>query len=142
MLSNESAWVQRTAKYFIIGFENENEEQNEGDDGTGWMGSLVSLRADLLRDDLRWPLSRLASLRPKWGSSRQTAGTSDPRWSRSIINISRILERQKMLETGQVLFRRLSVDFALVLPFKDSRGGTSTLELSDLKRILFTGTPQ
>jgi hypothetical protein len=33
---------------------------------------------------------------------------------------ARILERQKMLQTGQVLFRRLSVDFALVLPFKDS----------------------
>ena len=33
---------------------------------------------------------------------------------------TRILERQKMLLTGQVLFRRLSVDFALVLPFKDS----------------------
>jgi hypothetical protein len=25
-----------------------------------------------------------------------------------------------MVQTGQVLFRRLSVDFALVLPFKDS----------------------
>jgi hypothetical protein len=25
-----------------------------------------------------------------------------------------------MLQTGQVLLRRLSVDFALVLPFKDS----------------------
>jgi hypothetical protein len=36
---------------------------------------------------------------------------------------SRILERQKMLQTGQVLFRRLSVDFALVLPFKDSQRG-------------------
>jgi hypothetical protein len=33
---------------------------------------------------------------------------------------ARILERQKMLQTGQVLLRRLSVDFALVLPFKDS----------------------
>ena len=52
-LPNESAWVQRTAKYFIIGFENRNEEQNEWDDGTGWMRSLVSLRSDLLRDDLR-----------------------------------------------------------------------------------------
>jgi hypothetical protein len=52
-LPNESAWVQRTGKYFIIGFENENEEQNEWDDATGWMGSLVSLRSDLLRDDLR-----------------------------------------------------------------------------------------
>ena len=39
-----------------------------------------------------------------------------------------------MLQTGQVLFRRLSVDFALVLPFKDSQGGTSTLELSDFKK--------
>ena len=39
-----------------------------------------------------------------------------------------------MLQTGQVLFRRLCVDFALVLPFKDSQGGTSTLELSDFKK--------
>jgi hypothetical protein len=53
MLSNESGWVQRTAKHFIIGFENRNEERDEWDDGTGWMGSLVSLRGDLLRDDLR-----------------------------------------------------------------------------------------
>ena len=52
-LPNESAWVERTAKYFLIGFENTNEEQDEWDDGTGWMGSLVSLRSDLLRDDLR-----------------------------------------------------------------------------------------
>ena len=43
-----------------------------------------------------------------------------------------------MLQTGQVLFRRLSVDFALVLPFKDSQGGTSTLSYQILKRILFT----
>jgi len=33
---------------------------------------------------------------------------------------SRILERQKMLQTDQVLLRRLSVNFALVSPFKDS----------------------
>jgi hypothetical protein len=39
-----------------------------------------------------------------------------------------------MLQTDQVLFRRLSVNFALVLPFKDSQGGTSSLELSDFKR--------
>ena len=32
-------------------------------------------------------------------------------------------ERQKMLQTGQVLFRGLSVEFALVLPFKDSQRG-------------------
>ena len=46
---------------------------------------------------------------------------------------TRILERQKMLQTDQVLLRRLSVNFALVLPFKDSQG-TSNLELSDFKR--------
>jgi hypothetical protein len=39
-----------------------------------------------------------------------------------------------MLQTGQVLLRRLSIEFALVLPFKDSQGGTSTLELSDCKK--------
>ena len=33
---------------------------------------------------------------------------------------SRILERQKMLQTDQVLLRRLSVNLALVSPFKDS----------------------
>jgi hypothetical protein len=48
--------------------------------------------------------------------------------------LTRILERQKMLQTGQVLLRRLSVDCALVLPFKDSQGGTSTLERSDFKK--------
>ena len=47
--------------------------------------------------------------------------------------LTRILERQKMLQTGQVLFRRPSVNFALVLPFKDSQG-TSAVELSDFKR--------
>jgi hypothetical protein len=39
-----------------------------------------------------------------------------------------------MLQTGQVLFRRLSANFAVVLPFKDSQGGTSTLELSGLSK--------
>ena len=52
MLPGGSAWLRRSAKYFIIGFENENEEGEEWDDGTGWMRSFVSLRSDLLRDDL------------------------------------------------------------------------------------------
>ena len=52
LLPGDSAWVRQSAKYFIIGFENENEEEG-WDDGTGSMGSLVSLRSDLLRDDLR-----------------------------------------------------------------------------------------
>jgi hypothetical protein len=36
------------------------------------------------------------------------------------VSLARILERQKMLQTDQVLLRRLSINFALVLPFKDS----------------------
>ena len=39
-----------------------------------------------------------------------------------------------MLQTGQVLFQRLCVSRAVVLPFKDSKGGTWALELSDFKR--------
>ena len=46
------------------------------------------------------------------------------RFCEQVSNSTRILERQKMLQTGQVLFRRLSVDFALVLPFKDSSEAT------------------
>ena len=56
-------------------------------------------------------------LRPDFVSPR---GCSFLRVARCRRDRSRILERQKMLQTGQVLFRRLSVDFALVLPFKDS----------------------
>jgi len=40
----------------------------------------------------------------------------------------------KDVATGQVLFRRLSANFALALPFKDSQGGTWTLELSGLSK--------
>jgi hypothetical protein len=36
----------------IVGFEAEI-DMEEWDDGTSWMGSLVSLRSDLLRGDLR-----------------------------------------------------------------------------------------
>ena len=48
--------------------------------------------------------------------------STKPWLARNLIRatVTRILERQKMLQTGQVLFRRLSVDFALILPFKDS----------------------
>jgi UbiD family decarboxylase len=37
---------------------------------------------------------------------------------------TRILERQNVLQTSQVLFRRLCVSLVVVLPFKDSQGGT------------------
>jgi hypothetical protein len=33
---------------------------------------------------------------------------------------TRILERQNVLQTSQVLFRRICVSLAMVLPFKDS----------------------
>jgi hypothetical protein len=44
---------------------------------------------------------------------------------------ARILERQNVLQTGQVLFRRLCVGPMVVLPFKDSQGGTWLLNLFD-----------
>ena len=44
---------------------------------------------------------------------------------------TRILERQNMLRISQVLFERLCVSQAVVLPFKDSEGGTWPLELLD-----------
>jgi len=37
---------------------------------------------------------------------------------------ARILERQNVLQTNQVLFRRMCLSLAMVLPFKDSAGGT------------------
>ena len=37
---------------------------------------------------------------------------------------ARILERQNVLQTSQVLFRRICVSLAMVLPFKDSESGT------------------
>jgi hypothetical protein len=42
-----------------------------------------------------------------------------------------ILERQKMLQAGQVFFRRLSVDFALVLPF--SAGSISIFDRGSMR---------
>jgi len=46
---------------------------------------------------------------------------------------ARILERQKLLQTSQVLFRHLCVSCVALLPFKDSQGGTWPLGLSDLE---------
>ena len=40
------------------------------------------------------------------------------------IDLARILERQNVLQTNQVLFRRMCLSLAMVLPFKDSEGGT------------------
>jgi hypothetical protein len=48
-------------------------------------------------------------------------------WLRSsgrVVFVTRILERQSVLQTSQVLFRRICVSLAMVLPFKDSEGGT------------------
>ena len=54
---------------------------------------------------------------------------------------ARILERQNVLRTSQILFRRLAVNFALVLPFEDSSEAAeprcstpSAIELPDTPR--------
>ncbi len=52
MLPGDAARVQRVGKHLIVGFEAQS-EMDDWDDGTGWMGSLLSLRSDLLRGDRR-----------------------------------------------------------------------------------------
>jgi len=52
LLPGEAAWVRKAGGHLIIGFETQL-EQDDWDDGSGWMGSLLSLRSDLLRGDLR-----------------------------------------------------------------------------------------
>ena len=44
--------VRKTARFVIVEFGSESEVDGE-DDGTGWMASLMPLRSDLLRGDLR-----------------------------------------------------------------------------------------
>ena len=52
MLPGDAASVRRVGRHLIVGFEAET-EMDEWDDGSGWMGSLLFLRSDLLRGDLR-----------------------------------------------------------------------------------------
>src|SRR5271170_5715287 len=59
-LPGEAVRVRSTGQFVVVTFESEVESEDDGDDGTGWMGSLVSLRSDLLRGDLRcWYLGWL-----------------------------------------------------------------------------------
>jgi hypothetical protein len=52
MLPGGAAQVRKAGNSVIVAFENESED-GDWDDGTGWMGSLMSLRSDLLRGGLR-----------------------------------------------------------------------------------------
>jgi len=52
MLPSEAAQVRKSGGRLIVGLEGEV-EQDDWDDGAGWMGSLLTLRSDLLRGDLR-----------------------------------------------------------------------------------------
>jgi hypothetical protein len=53
MLPGKSVQVRGAGKFVTISFESEVEPDDDWDDGTGWMGSLISLRTDLLRGDFR-----------------------------------------------------------------------------------------
>ena len=53
MLPGEAASARSAGQFVIVSFESEVEPDDDWDDGTGWMGSLVSLRSDMLRGDLR-----------------------------------------------------------------------------------------
>jgi len=52
MLPGEAAHVRRAGNSVIVAFENQSED-DDWDDGTGWMGSLMSLRSEILRGDIR-----------------------------------------------------------------------------------------
>jgi hypothetical protein len=54
ILPGKAAHVRSAGKFVIVSFESEVESDDDWDDGTGWMGSLVSLHSDLLRGDLRF----------------------------------------------------------------------------------------
>src|SRR5438132_3955928 len=51
LMPGETVRVRRTARFVIVEFGSESEW--DGDDGTGWIASLMPLRSDLLRGDLR-----------------------------------------------------------------------------------------
>jgi hypothetical protein len=53
ILPGKAARVRSASQFVIVSFESEVEPDDDWDDGTGWMGSLMSLRSDLLRGDLR-----------------------------------------------------------------------------------------
>src|SRR6202790_2338534 len=48
----EGAQVRKSGNSVIVAFENQFED-DDWDDGTGWRGSLMSLRSKLLRGDMR-----------------------------------------------------------------------------------------
>jgi hypothetical protein len=52
MLPGEAAQVRKSGNSVIVAFENQF-EGDDWDDGTGWMGSLMPLRSELLRGDIR-----------------------------------------------------------------------------------------
>src|SRR6266446_5209909 len=52
MVPGETVRVRRTARFVIVEFGSESEWDGK-DDGTAWMASLMPLRSDLLRGDLR-----------------------------------------------------------------------------------------
>ena len=52
MLPGEAAQVRKAGNSVVVLFRNQSEDDDE-DDGTGWMGSLMSLRSELLRGDIR-----------------------------------------------------------------------------------------
>ena len=52
MIPGEAAHLRKAGGWVIVSFENSLED-DDWDDGTVWMGSLMSLRSELLRGDIR-----------------------------------------------------------------------------------------
>jgi hypothetical protein len=72
-----------------------------------------------------------ASQLTKFLEAQPTADSVNEKGGLACAGATRILERQNVLQTSQVLFRRICVSLAMVLPFKDSEGGTWFLNLFD-----------
>jgi hypothetical protein len=53
ILPGKSTRVRSAGPFVVVSFESEVESDDDWDDGTGWMSSLMSLRSDLLQGDLR-----------------------------------------------------------------------------------------
>jgi len=74
MVPGDTVRVRKAARFVIVEFSGESEGDDE-DDGTGWMASLMPLRSDLLRGDLRCLISA-------GSAARRMEDSMKMKWSR------------------------------------------------------------
>ena len=87
MLPGDAARVRKAGDFVVVAIERDS-ENDDWDDGTGWMGSLMSLRTDLLRGDLRCLYLAWLHWRAERGVCRGSRGASCARWLGRIVRSS------------------------------------------------------